>query len=131
MPVPSFGAARVAVVAVSIVLGAAGQALAQDVTVCAEHNPSAREMTLIVSNKCVSSSFKYEGHTIEATVDQERASIRIKGDFNYTPPANGIATSDCGGAKELKIKSPGMPRRAALLGGAQLGLSGPDRLHGE
>lgn len=106
MPVPSFGAVPIAVVAVSVVLGTAGQALAQGLSVCAEHNPSAREMTLIVSNRCVSSSYKYEGHSIEATVEQERASIRIKGGFTYTPPASGIATTDCGGARDLKIKVP-------------------------
>jgi len=111
MPVPSFGAARVAVVAVSIVLGIAGQAFAKDLSICAEHNPSARDLTLIVSNRCVSSSYKYEGHDIEATVEQERAWIRIEGGFNYTPPASGIGTTDCGGAKQLKIKVPGAEAR--------------------
>jgi len=111
MPVPSFGAARVAAVALSLVLCTAGQALARELSVCAEHNPSTRELTLVVSNQCVSSSFKYEGNNIEATVEQERASIQIKGGFRYTPPASGIGTTDCGGAKQVKIKVPGAEAR--------------------
>ena len=104
MRISKFTTRTVVAVIFMAAAGAAGQAAAQGLSICAERNQSTREMVLIVGNGCVSSSFKYQGHDIEASVDQERASITVKGGFTYKPPAGNIATADCGGAKRLEIK---------------------------
>jgi len=82
-------------------------ASARGFSMCAEHNPTTREMTLNFSNGCVSSSYRYLGHDIEADINQIHASIRITGGFNYEPLQHGRGIKkDCGGRRSHTITVP-------------------------
>ncbi len=88
-----------------------GAAAQNAFTVCADRNGGTKQMTVTVSNRCVSSSYKYRGNNFEIDVQQNTATIDVTGDFDYKRPTGGIGTTDCGGAKTLEFKIDGTEAR--------------------
>lgn len=79
--------------------------------VCASYLAAERAIQFDVSNGCVSGSYKYLGHDIKVDVDENYASISLKGRFKYAPLKADYVTADCGGGRKLKLKSHGVAAR--------------------
>jgi len=75
---------------------------------CAGYDSVAKAVTLEISNLCVSSSYKYRGHTLSAEVDENYATIRVAGTFRYKSPAGNVGTTDCAGRRSHTLNFPGV-----------------------
>ncbi len=94
---------------------AADAASAGEFSICAERNQATSEMVLTMANGCVSSSLGYLGHDLRAEIDENRAWIRISGNFNYEPARGNNATADCMNAKQLTIQVPDTEARRYVV----------------
>lgn len=90
---------------------AADAASARGLSICAERNHATNEMVLTMANGCVSSSLGYLGHDLKAEVDENRAWIKINGNFNYRPARGQIVTADCMNSKQISLKVEGTDAR--------------------
>lgn len=91
-------------------------AAADSLTHCFSFNGGSKELTVDISNGCVSSSFRYLDHDLKIEVRQRHAVIQTDGGFNYEPYGARIATTDCGGGRQERFTVSGVePRRYVLV----------------
>ena len=95
----------------------AGIAVAGPLTVCGTYSTTATgTIEFDISNGCVSSSYAYEGHDIKVSVNEDQASIVVRGRFNYRSPKSKIVKRDCGAGKRLKVTVENVqPRRYSVV----------------
>lgn len=111
---------RLAAIAAAMLAASASVAGAFQAHFCFDYDRSTRTLTVEARNGCVSSSYRFDGHDIAFDVQNNRALISQSGRWNYTPPTNGIALADCGGARALTFTVTDVaPRRYTFISGNQ------------
>ncbi|MEL6767823.1 MAG: hypothetical protein AAFP17_11640 [Pseudomonadota bacterium] len=80
--------------------------------------------TVTLSTGCLSSSFERLDGSPAVVVDELNATVLIEGGFRYNVPANGIATTDCGGGviEQMAVESLSARRYRVLANGAYQGV---------
>ena len=102
----------IAAAIVSLGCVAAEAVEARNLSICAEHNALSGDLTVTLSNGCVSSSMRYLGQDLAVDVDQNHALINVTGGFNYEKLASGqMVKTDCGGGRSFTITVDGIDAR--------------------